>query len=86
MIGVGFSEATVLDMSEMLGWTPGNWGYHNDDGKLYGEGSSPGRHFGERYNENDVVGCGVDFGDETAFFTKNGIIIGMLRKSIIRTN
>jgi hypothetical protein len=86
MIGVGFSEATVLDMSSMLGWFSGTWGYHNDDGKLYGESSLPGRQFGELYQEDDIIGCGVNFEDETAFYTKNGKFIGTLQYTVSPTN
>lgn len=80
MIGIGFSEASALDLSQMVGWDNGTWGYHSDDGKTFSNSYWPGDHFGEEYKEGDVIGCGVNFTDETAFYTKNGIIIGMSQK------
>lgn len=59
----------------MLGWDEGSWGYHGDDGKIF-EQNNAGRPFGEKFKEEDIIGCGVNFDKETAFFTKNGNLIG----------
>lgn len=58
-----------------MGWEPEAWGYHGDDGRCF-TGQNIGRHFGPRYNKDDVIGCGINFRDRTAFFTKNGVKLG----------
>lgn len=61
--------------SDMLGWEEGSWGYHSDDGNSY-ESRPTGNPFGPAYDKGGVVGCGVNFEKETAFFTLNGKVIG----------
>lgn len=71
---VGFCEEhTPLNLH--VGWGERSWGYHSDDGSAFAEGSD--YRFGEGFGENDTVGCGINFDRETAFFTKNGRIVGM---------
>jgi Ran-binding protein 9/10 len=76
----------------MLGWSEGSWGYHGDDGNVfYGDSTNPlDRHgddsqsnrgnavppWGPLYTTGDVIGCGVNFEKETAFYTKNGELLG----------
>jgi hypothetical protein len=77
MIGIGFctSGPDVLSYG-MPGWAFGSCGYHGDDGaKLNGSGLP--LPYGPKYGEGDVVGCGLDFTNDTAFFTKNGEHLGM---------
>jgi hypothetical protein len=68
-------------------------GYHADDGKTYiglGFGmqctigiyavvylSFIGSVISRPWAVNDVVGCGIDFARRSAFFTKNGILLGI---------
>ncbi|KAJ3463130.1 hypothetical protein FSOLCH5_012814 [Fusarium solani] len=81
-IGIGFSTKTAT-LSRPVGWEPEAWGYHGDDGRCF-TGQNIGRHFGPLYNANDVIGCGVNFRDNTAFFTKNGVKIGTAFHDVIR--
>ncbi|RSL66965.1 hypothetical protein CEP54_003523 [Fusarium duplospermum] len=81
-IGIGFSTKTAT-LSRPVGWEPEAWGYHGDDGRCF-TGQNIGRHFGPLYNANDVIGCGVNFRDSTAFFTKNGVKIGTAFHDVIR--
>ncbi|EEU45534.1 uncharacterized protein NECHADRAFT_69522 [Fusarium vanettenii 77-13-4] len=81
-IGIGFSTKTAT-LSRPVGWEPEAWGYHGDDGRCF-TGQNIGRHFGPLYNTNDVIGCGVNFRDNTAFFTKNGVKIGTAFHDVIR--
>lgn len=85
-IGVGFCEASALDLSQMVGWGSETWGYHSDDGKTFEGPTWSGDPFGPQYAEGDVIGCGVDFTDETAFYTKNGRIIGMSQRIVTSIN
>lgn len=81
-IGIGFSTKTAT-LSRPIGWEPEAWGYHGDDGRCF-TGQNIGRHYGPRYNTGDVIGCGVNFRDNTAFFTKNGVKIGTAFHDVIR--
>jgi hypothetical protein len=63
-------------MSRPIGWEPESWAYHGDDGRCF-TAQNIGRPFGPTFNTGDVIGCGVNFRDNTAFFTKNGVKIGM---------
>uniref|UniRef100_A0A093X7X1 Ankyrin-3 n=1 Tax=Talaromyces marneffei PM1 TaxID=1077442 RepID=A0A093X7X1_TALMA len=77
--GVGFcEEQTPLNL--MVGWDDHSWGYHGDDGKSFF--NSSGSAFGETYTVKDVIGCGINFKEEAAFFTKNGNIIGLAFQKI----
>ncbi|RSL40781.1 hypothetical protein CEP53_013154 [Fusarium sp. AF-6] len=82
-IGIGFSTKTAT-LSRPVGWEPEAWGYHGDDGRCF-TGQNIGRHFGPLYNANDVIGCGVNFRDSTAFFTKNGVKIGTAFHDVVRS-
>lgn len=58
-------------MSRPIGFEPESWGYHGDDGQCVAQHIGS-KHFGQPYNPGDIIGCGVNFRDRTAFFTKNG--------------
>lgn len=81
-IGIGFSTKAAT-LSRPIGWEPEAWGYHGDDGRCF-TGQNIGRHFGPRYNKDDVIGCGISFRDNTAFFTKNGVKLGTAFNEITR--
>lgn len=74
-IGVGFGEEMFNLLHCMPGWYPGSWGYHGDDGCSFNESGS-GKGYGPTFDEGDIIGCGVNFERETAFFTKNGEMLG----------
>lgn len=74
LIGIGFCGGKVA-MNRLPGWEPESWGYHGDDGNTF---SSPGsgKSYGPQFAANDVIGCGVNFNNRSAFFTKNGVHLG----------
>ena len=74
MIGVGFSSSKV-SLERLPGWDPESWAYHGDDGKTYCC-QIAGKQFGPTFSSEDTIGCGVNFMDNTAFFTKNGNFLG----------
>jgi Ran-binding protein 9/10 len=77
IIGVGFCHVDC-PLSGMPGWISGSWGYHGDDGKKYCQ-NWQGTDYGPTYGAEDVVGCGVNFTTNSAFFTKNGQYLGKQR-------
>ncbi|KAL7796630.1 ankyrin repeat-containing domain protein [Trichoderma ceciliae] len=75
---IGFCDERTALGGVQLGWQKKSWGYHGGDGKIFhpsisSEGSSP---FGSAYGKGDVIGCGVNFEKDVAFYTLNGKIIG----------
>lgn len=71
---VGFCEEHV-SLSRMVGWDNGAWGYHSDNGQKYKE-TNYGSSYSDTYAEGATIGCGVNFHDHTAFFTKDGTPLG----------
>ncbi|KAI7907388.1 uncharacterized protein BX663DRAFT_495737 [Cokeromyces recurvatus] len=73
-IGIGFCAATNK-LERLPGWDPDSWGYHGDDGHSFA-GSGSGKVYGPCFTTGDVIGCGVNFADNSAFYTKNGKFLG----------
>lgn len=74
-IGIGFCGQTV-SVSRLPGWEQNSWGYHGDDGHSFAC-SGTGKPYGPSFTTGDIVGCGVDFANRCAFYTKNGIHLGV---------
>lgn len=71
---VGFCEEDAR-LNLAVGWDEGAWGWHGDDGDVFnGNNYST---FSKPYDQGNTIGCGVDFDDKSAFFTKDGNIIGL---------
>lgn len=75
MIGVGFSGPKVA-LSRIPGWEPDSFAYHGDDGQVFSNTTS-GKTYGPKFTTLDVIGCGINFRTNTAFFTKNGMFLGI---------
>lgn len=74
-VGVGFADKKVFNIRDnMPGWIAHSYGYHGDDGKKYGEHSTPGDY--PVFEEGDVIGCGIRFDTKTIFYTRNGALLG----------
>ncbi|KAI8993611.1 hypothetical protein BDB01DRAFT_776897, partial [Pilobolus umbonatus] len=62
-------------------WVDQTWGYYAEDGHICSDlGTS--KPYGPKYSAGDVIGCGFDFRDMSAFFTKNGIYLGTAFRKI----
>ena len=57
------------------GWEKQSYGYHGDDGNSFSSSGS-GTPYGPTFTTGDVIGCGVNMIDNTAFYTKNGLKLG----------
>ncbi|RHZ83265.1 hypothetical protein Glove_99g165 [Diversispora epigaea] len=81
-IGLGLGLKNVL-LDKMPGWERFSIGYHGDNGLIYIQ-HSRGKPYGPLFSEGDTIGCGVNFYDNTLFFTKNGVNLGTAYKGIDR--
>lgn len=75
LIGVGFSGIKA-SLEKLPGWEPDSWAYHGDDGMSFCC-QSTGKPYGPQFTTGDVIGCGVDFLTNEAFFTKNGVFLSI---------
>ncbi|KAF0496902.1 SPRY-domain-containing protein [Gigaspora margarita] len=80
IIGIGFCEKEV-DLSRMPGWDDCSWGYHSDDGKLFFH-SGRGKPYGPLFSTGDTIGCCLNFKNNTVFYTKNGISLGIAFRNL----
>ncbi|XP_055343672.1 ran-binding protein 9-like isoform X2 [Paramacrobiotus metropolitanus] len=74
-IGVGLCLEDV-NLNRLPGWDKGSFGYHGDDGHSFWS-SGTGRSYGPTFTTNDVIGCGVDLVNNSCFYTKNGLMLGV---------
>ncbi|KAH8670902.1 SPRY domain-containing protein [Xylariales sp. PMI_506] len=72
---VGFTAKTV-SLARPPGWENDSYGYHGDDGNIY-TGHNQGKHYGPPFTTGDTIGCGINFRTGNAFFTKNGVNLGI---------
>lgn len=75
MVAIGICNDRRLLNGRFPGWDLGTYGYHADDGGIFNDGKIKE---GETFGPGDTVGCGVDFRDNTLFFTKNGTSQGLI--------
>ncbi|XP_046842352.1 ran-binding protein 9-like isoform X2 [Xenia sp. Carnegie-2017] len=74
-MGIGLSSQGV-HLSRLPGWEKQSYGYHGDDGNSFSSSGS-GTPYGPTFTTGDVIGCGVNMIDNTAFYTKNGLKLGI---------
>ncbi|EIE90354.1 hypothetical protein RO3G_15065 [Rhizopus delemar RA 99-880] len=83
-IGIGLCR-NINSLDRLPGWEEHSWGYYGHNGHI---SSGPGteKPYGPRFSTGDVVGCGIDFRDMSAFYTKNGVHLGTAFKNIKDAN
>lgn len=79
-IGIGFCTSSV-DLKKLPGWESYSWGYHGDDGHSFCC-SGTGKSYGPTFTTNDTIGCCLNFMNMTAFYTKNGVNLGVAFRDI----
>jgi len=81
--GLGLSALPNVCCEGLPGWLKDTFGYHSDDGRVFGNGcNSAGIPYGPTYGAGDVVGCGWDQIEQTIFFTRNGDFLGIAFRGI----
>ncbi|KAK1238953.1 hypothetical protein MKX08_006014 [Trichoderma sp. CBMAI-0020] len=79
-IAVGLSEEHV-PLDQMVGRESGSWGFHGDNGQLYGQ-QGKGKDFDEGYGSRHTVGCGINFSKNVGFLTKIGRFLGHFSSAV----
>ncbi|KAG8352397.1 hypothetical protein FVEN_g9536 [Fusarium venenatum] len=73
---VGFCQSDDPE-NNLPGWHEGSFAYHGDDGGFYvSNAEGDGQKSDETFEENDIVGCGLNFETGYGYRTKNGILLG----------
>ncbi|KAF9939090.1 hypothetical protein BGZ65_011509 [Modicella reniformis] len=75
-ISIGIASKSLRKNCQ-VGWDLNSWGYHSEDGCLYFGNGNQSIQYSYKYNEEDVVGCGINFIDRAVFFTLNGDMLGV---------
>ncbi|RIB10102.1 concanavalin A-like lectin/glucanase domain-containing protein [Gigaspora rosea] len=80
-IVIGFCEKSFDLNGKALGWHDGSWGYHGYNGKFYCC-STNGSPYGPSFSTGDTIGCCLNFKNNTVFYTKNGINLGIAFRNL----
>ena len=72
---------TGTDLRRAPGWDMGTYGYHGDDGKKFAS-QGWGTPYGPTFRQNDVIGCCMNFENQSCFYTINGRSLGIAFKNI----
>eukprot|EP00835_Amoeboradix_gromovi_P000108 NODE_4_length_55019_cov_0.425091.p10 type:complete len:412 gc:universal NODE_4_length_55019_cov_0.425091:49815-48580(-) len=83
-IGVGFCSETV-SLNRLPGWENYSWGLHGDDGNIFAC-TGNGKPYGPTFTTGDVIGCGIHLIENYAFYTKNGVNLGIAFKDLPLNN
>ncbi|XP_060073099.1 ran-binding protein 9-like [Ylistrum balloti] len=74
-MGIGLA-AQGVNMNRLPGWDKNSYGYHGDDGHSFCS-SGTGQPYGPTFTTGDVIGCCVNLIDNSCFYTKNGVHLGI---------
>lgn len=75
-VAVGLAGSKFYCTTRMPGWDRHSFGYHGDDGGFFHGSGSMRLQYGPKFGRGDTVGCGVDYLNNTIFFTLNGKSLG----------
>lgn len=74
-MGIGLAAQDV-NLQRLPGWDKQSYGYHGDDGHSFCS-SGTGMPYGPTFTTGDVIGCGYNLVENSCFYTKNGLNLGI---------
>ncbi|ALC40604.1 RanBPM [Drosophila busckii] len=74
-MGIGLT-AQQFRMNRLPGGDKQSYGYHGYDGNSFNS-SCNGQSYGPTFTTGDIIGCCVNYVNNTCFFTKNGVDLGI---------
>lgn len=80
-IGIGVASGSA-SLARLPGWEKTSFGYHGDDGQIF-RGLQGGVPYGPMFTTGDVIGCCLNFIDNTVFYSKNGSRLGIAFRDIL---
>jgi hypothetical protein len=78
---MGFVDEKFPVNKKHPGWIADSYGYHGDDGSLF-HNSGAGRSYSDRWENGDVIGCGLNFSTGEVFFVRNGSFLGVAYQGV----
>ncbi|RIB30473.1 concanavalin A-like lectin/glucanase domain-containing protein [Gigaspora rosea] len=78
-IMIGFCEKS-FNNGKLPGSYGGSWGYYGFNGLFYC--SDGGNQYGPSFSTGDTIGCCLNFKNNTVFYTKNGINLGIAFRNL----
>ena len=72
----------IIYYYNILGQENDSWGYYGHNGKIFCCGKS-GVLYGPLFTTGDTIGCCLNFMNNTVFYTKNGVNLGIYYQSIL---
>ena len=75
-VAVGIGTENFPLQHRMPGWDSHSYGYHGDDGGIFHGNGSMIQPYHRPFGVNDTIGCGIDYIQNSIFFTLNGIFLG----------
>ncbi|RIB16693.1 concanavalin A-like lectin/glucanase domain-containing protein [Gigaspora rosea] len=80
IIAIGFCTKSA-ELNKLPGCGKDSWGYHSDDGNFF-DCSEIEEPYGPTFKTGDTIGCCLDFRNNTVFYTKNGINLGIVFRDL----
>ena len=65
----------IICFYNIIGQDNDSWGYHSDG---YFSGSGKRKPYGPLFTTGNTIGCCLNFMNNTVFYTKNGMNLGMV--------
>eukprot|EP00917_Polyrhabdina_sp_WS-2016_P014429 GHVP01031543.1.p1 GENE.GHVP01031543.1~~GHVP01031543.1.p1 ORF type:complete len:406 (+),score=87.75 GHVP01031543.1:2000-3217(+) len=84
-VAIGLSGRDV-GLNRLPGWEPDSYGYHGDDGMVFGFDGGKETEYSTTFTEGDTIGCGICLLTNEVFFTKNSVYLGVAGKITIPEN
>lgn len=76
VFSIGFCDDRAR-LTEQVGSSVGSWGFCSANGRLYENKKwAWGSPDDQTYGKGEVIGCGLNFKEKVAFYTRNGEVIG----------